>query len=123
MPARLLIVDDDPNYLDSVSELLQSAGYETITAGSFHAGKRALAESNPDLLLLDVRLGEYNGLQFISTGENHVRAILVTGYDDPVLRADAASFGARFLLKPVDPAVLLGVIEEELGSRVRADAS
>jgi DNA-binding response OmpR family regulator len=114
MRARVLVVDDDPNYLESVSELLETAGYDAITASTFEAGKRALTEQRPDLLLLDVRLGAYNGLQFISTGANTVPAILVTGYDDPVLRADAASFGARFLVKPVDPPTLLALIQQEL---------
>jgi two-component system response regulator GlrR len=114
MRARVLVVDDDPNYLDSISEFLEAAGYDPIAASTFEAGKRALAEQRPDLLLLDVRLGAYNGLQFISTGANTIPAILVTGFDDPVLRADAASFGARFLVKPVDPQMLLSVIQQEL---------
>jgi len=40
----------------------------------------------------------------------------VTGFDDPLLRADAANFGARFLVKPVDPNALLSVIQQELDS-------
>ena len=114
MSTRVLVVDDDPLDLESISEVLLSAGYDVITAGSFEAGKRAIKERRPDLLILDVRLGAYNGLQFISTGEHRIRAILVTGFDDPVLRADAETFGARFLVKPVEPAMLLSVIRQEL---------
>ena len=114
MRRRVLIIDDDDQYLEGMSELLESAGYEAITAASFEAGKRAISERDPHLLIVDVRLGAYNGFQFISTGENRVRAILVTGFDDPVLRADAARFGAHFLVKPVDPAVLLSLIQQEL---------
>ena len=114
MRRRVLIVDDDDVYLEGMKELLESAGYEAITAASFAAGKQAIRDRDPHLLILDVRLGPYNGFQFISTGENKIRAILVTGFDDPVLRADAATFGARFLLKPVDTTALLSLIREEL---------
>jgi DNA-binding response OmpR family regulator len=70
----------------------------------------------PDLLILDVRLGAFNGLQLISTGRVGIPAIVVTGFDDPVLRADASEFGASYIVKPVPPAALLELIEQKLKS-------
>ena len=116
MRRRVLVVDDDDLYLESMKEVIETAGYEAMTASTFAEGKRAIKEQAPDLLILDVRLGAHNGFQFISMGDNKIKAILVTGYNDPVLRADAASFGARFLVKPVEPDVLISVIQEELDS-------
>jgi len=75
MRRRVLIVDDDDRYLEGMRELLESAGYEAITAASFEAGKRAISDRQPHLLILDVQLGPHNGFQFISTGEHKIRAI------------------------------------------------
>ena len=104
MRARVLIVDDDEVYLEGMKELLEDAGYVVDLAGSFDDGKQRLREHSPDLLIIDVRLGAFNGLQLISTGRVRIPAIVVTGFDDTVLRADADGFGASYVVKPIKPA-------------------
>jgi DNA-binding response OmpR family regulator len=114
MRARILIVDDDQVYLAGMKELLEDAGYEVFLAGSFEDGKDVLRDRTPDLLIVDVRLGAFNGLQLLSTGQVHIPAIVVTGFDDTVLRADANVFGASYLVKPISPAALLALIDRKL---------
>jgi len=114
MRARILIVDDDEVYLAGMKELLEDSGYEVFLAGNFEDGKQVLRERRPDLLIVDVRLGAFNGLQLISTGDVHIPAIVVTGFDDTVLRADANVFGASYLVKPISPAALLTLIDRKL---------
>jgi DNA-binding response OmpR family regulator len=114
MRARILIVDDDEVYLAGMKELLEESGYEVFLADSFEDGKQVLRERRPDLLIVDVRLGAFNGLQLISTGDLHIPAIVVTGFDDTVLRADANVFGASYLVKPISPAALLALIDKKL---------
>jgi two-component system response regulator RegA len=116
MRARVLIVDDDEVYLEGMRELLEDAGYEVLLASNFDDGKHELREHSPDLLIIDVRLGAFNGLQLISTGEVRIPAIVVTGFDDRVLRADAGGFGASYVVKPIAPASLLALIEKKLSS-------
>ena len=131
MRARVLIVDDDEVYLEGMKELLEEAGYDVSLASSFDAGKFELREHAPDLLIIDVRLGAFNGLQLISTGQVRIPAIVVTGFDDTVLRADAGGFGASYMVKPIMPSALLALIEERLALRdhephsadARADSS
>ena len=123
MRARVLIVDDDEVYLDGMKELLEEAGYEVLLASSFDDGKHELREHSPDLLIIDVRLGAFNGLQLISTGEVRIPAIVVTGFDDRVLRADAGGFGASYVVKPIAPAALLALIEKKLSSDDHSDPS
>ena len=115
-PARILIVDDDEHFLLGMREWLEAAGYEATTVKTLGDGRRAILDVAPHLVILDVRLGPANGLQLISTGALTLPVIVVTGYDDPVLRADTTAFGARYLLKPVDPHALLAIIEEHLTS-------
>jgi len=116
MRSRILVVDDNEIYLAGIKELLEGAGYETFVASTFEGGKVELRDREPDLLILDVRLGAFNGLQLISTGRVGIPAIVVTGFDDPVLRADASEFGATYMVKPVPPAALLALIEQKLKS-------
>jgi len=114
MRARVLIVDDDEVYLDGMKELLEEAGYEVFLASSFEDGRQTLRDHSPNLLIIDVRLGAFNGLQLISTGQVRIPAIVVTGFDDTVLRADADGFGASYVVKPIKPAALLALIEQKL---------
>lgn len=114
MRARVLIVDDDEVYLDGMKELLEEAGFEVFLASSFEDGRLKLRDRAPDLLIIDVRLGAFNGLQLISTGQVRIPAIVVTGFDDTVLRADADGFGASYVVKPIKPAALLALIQQKL---------
>ena len=52
---------------------------------------------------MDVRLGTYNGLQLIHFSNSPgTQWLVVSGFDDPVLRQEAATLGAHFLTKPLD---------------------
>jgi DNA-binding response OmpR family regulator len=89
--ARILVVDDNDDYLAGIKELLEGAGYETFVADSFEEGKRQLRNCVPDLLILDVRLGAFNGLQLISMGQVWIPAIVVTGFDGYCVRRRRSS--------------------------------
>ena len=116
MPPRILIVDDNEEYLTGINELLKLQGYEPLLARTFGEGQRALREDAPDLLIADVRLGPFNGLQLIATGQVRIPTIVVSGFDDPVLQADAKAFGADYLVKPIETADLLGLIDRRLAA-------
>lgn len=123
MPARVLIVDDDDDARTGLKELLDGAGYETLVAGTFQDGRRALHNGAPDLLIADVRLGAFNGLQLVAAAPRRIPTIVVTGFADPVLEAEARSFGADFLVKPVSPSALLTLVEQKLAQLERTASS
>jgi DNA-binding NtrC family response regulator len=107
--ARILIVEDDRASLDGLIALVGAAGYRVTGVQSFEEGRRALADG-PDLLVTDIRLGAYNGLQLIIRGRAlnpRLRAIVVTGYPDIVVQREAERLDAIHLEKPLDPARLL----------------
>jgi DNA-binding response OmpR family regulator len=110
----VLIVEDDPATRNGLEMLLQRAGYEVLATDSVPEGRRALEEGAPDLLIADVRLGEFNGLQLIAMSGRPIPAIVVTAFVDPALEADARRLGAHYLVKPVTPGVLLSLVEELL---------
>jgi DNA-binding NtrC family response regulator len=111
--ASILIVEDDRAALGWLSELLGGAGYHVTTAASFEEGKRALAVDAPDLLITDVRLGAYNGLQLIFRARAlnpQLRVIVMTGYSDAAIRAEAQRLEAVHLEKPIDSTGLLSLV-------------
>lgn len=113
--SRVLIVEDDDAARTGLEQFLQKAGYETLAASTFEEGMRALRDANPDLLIADVRLGEYNGLQLVATSRLPTPSIIITGFYDPVLEADARKLGADYLVKPVSPVDVLTLIQQKLG--------
>ena len=123
MAPRVLIVEDNDATRTGLNELLTRAGYDAQATPSYEDAIRAMREDTPDLLIADVRLGPYNGLQLLVTSPKRVPTIIMTGFPDPVLEADAHHLGAQFILKPVAPAVLLALIEEQLSARPRQELS
>ena len=103
-PGRLLIVEDDRTTLSGWVELLGDAGYHVTGVSSYEHALDELSHM-PDLLITDVRLGVYNGLQLIVRGRMinpDLRAIVVTGYADQVVFREAVHLHAEHVEKPVD---------------------
>lgn len=96
--------------------MLADAGYRVLTADSFDRAVEVLKAKAPDLLILDVRLGDFNGLQLIVTAPHPFPAIVVTGFVDAVLERDARALGAEYLVKPITRDLLLSMIERQLPS-------
>jgi DNA-binding response OmpR family regulator len=114
MHGRVLIVDDDEACLSGMKQLLEMAGHEALVASTFEEGRRVLRSAAPDILIADVRLGSFNGLQLVATIATHIPVIVISGFDDVVLQAEARAMGADYLVKPVAPAVLLERVEQKL---------
>lgn len=116
MPSKVLIVDDDKTTREGLAELLEEAGYEAHAIGTFEEATRFLRATPPDLLIADVRLGPFNGLQLVISSPKPIPAIIITGFADPVLESDARRRGADYVLKPVSPARLLELVAQKLSS-------
>ena len=112
-PRHVLIVDDDEAVLDMFASILKVAGHRVTSFSHFEDAKSFLAKEKPDVLISDVRLGAFNGLQlivFAKLQHPEMTAIVLTGYDDPVMRMEAAHAGATYLVKPVDADTLFEAI-------------
>jgi DNA-binding NtrC family response regulator len=103
---RVVLVDDDRPLLDVLTTLLQGVGCIVTPFERFQDAKTYLrSQEAPDILVTDVRLGAFNGLQLAvmcNLGHPELMKVVITGYDDPVLRKDAESVGARYLIKPLN---------------------
>jgi DNA-binding response OmpR family regulator len=116
MPSKVLIVDDDKTTREGLAEFLEEAGYEAVAVGTFEDATRELRTSPPDLLIADVRLGPFNGLQLVISSPQPIPAIIITGFADPVLESDARRRGADYVLKPVSPSRLLDLVAQKLAA-------
>jgi DNA-binding response OmpR family regulator len=113
----ILVVEDDRDTLDGLVELLQRAGYQVTAAPSFEEARRAL-DSSPDMLITDIRLGAYNGLQLVvraRLANPDLPVIVVTAFHDPVLQQETQRLEATYIRKPVDTALVLAAIAEAFG--------
>ena len=119
----ILIVDDHQVTRLGLAEMLTRAGYRVMTAATFPEARRMLSDARPDLLIADVRLGSFNGLQLVISGPTRVPAIVITGHADSVLEAEARRGGADYLVKPFDPDTLLCRIRQKLDSAVPVPAT
>lgn len=107
---RLLLVDDEPSVLDTLSTAFELAGVQVDACRSFEDARARLFTDAYDVLMTDVRLGAFNGLQLAVIARDKdpgIRIIVFSGFDDPVLRAEANRVGARYLVKPVTAGQLL----------------
>ena len=102
---QIVVVDDDQAVLETLANVLNTWGYDTVPFNRFEDARTFLTENASDILIVDVRLGKYNGLQLIHLArQQHPQMVVVavSGYDDPVLRAAAADAGAAYFVKPIE---------------------
>ena len=111
---RILLVDDDPDILNSLSDLLEPEGYEVAVANDVESAHRTNTAFEPDVALLDIKLGPANGIELIATLKRQrpgLACVIMTGYADTESAVRALREGADdFLSKPIDPAVLMGTL-------------
>jgi DNA-binding response OmpR family regulator len=121
-PLRVAVVDDDEGLRDTVSALLQRAGYAASAYASADSLLAALDHAPPDLLLLDLGLPGVDGFELrVALLEHpigaHIPVLVMSG--DRSARARAVHARA-YLPKPVDPAHLLTVVAHTLSESLDA---
>jgi DNA-binding response OmpR family regulator len=113
MPYSVLVVDLQPLVLARIVEPLRAAGYDVIGATSFEDAKQRIAVRAPNLLISASRLGLFNGLHLIVRGRlDHpeMAAILTASAKDPVLEAEASTYGASCVVSPQTPAEVVALV-------------
>ena len=117
---RVLLVDDDGSLLRLVSQWLTHGGFSVVACDTFEAAKKQLVQSPPDILLTDLRLGAFNGLQLVILAkEQHPQtvSIVMSAFDDPTLREEAERCGAQYLLKPFTSQAVLDSLGDDSAHR------
>ncbi len=115
---RVLVVDNEADFLATYERLLRRQGYEVITATSRAAGLAAVAGERLDLVISDLRLPDGDGLDVVRAARrvpDPPPVIVVTGYpSDETRRAAAAAGATAFFAKPFAAAGLLEAVRASL---------
>jgi two-component system response regulator RegA len=114
----LLIVDDDATFVRVLTRALTSRGFEVISASHADEARALSQRHHPRHCVLDLKLGEENGLRLIPELRELVpdmRILLLTGYASIATAVEAIKRGAHdYLAKPVDAdAVVRALLEGE----------
>jgi DNA-binding NtrC family response regulator len=102
--AKILVVDDEEHIRLLYSEELSEAGYEVITAANGYKLIERIEKEKPDLVVLDIKMVDYNGLDLLQEIRNkfyNLPVILCTAYDTykEDIKAIAADF---YVIKSFD---------------------
>lgn len=117
----LLIIDDDATFARVLARALSSRGFEVLTAGNADEARTLTRRHHPRYCVLDLKLGDENGLRLIPELRALVpdmRVLLLTGYASIATAVEAIKRGAHdYLAKPVDAdAVMRALLEGDAPS-------
>jgi two-component system response regulator AtoC len=112
----ILIIDDDALIRKTIASHLAKQGFDVHAAEDGETGLRKYADMTPDLVLLDIRLPDTDGLEVLRRmkGRPHRAAVLImTAYDDMKTTVEAIKLGAfEYLVKPLDYVALDLTVEK-----------
>lgn len=124
----ILLVEDEPEFSASVKELLEGTGLEVRTASSLGAGRAALSEAVPDVILLDLRLPDGDGLDLLREIKADPRicgasVVVLTAVNEVSAKVQGLELGADdYLVKPVSAVELRARIRNQLHAKRERDA-
>jgi DNA-binding response OmpR family regulator len=112
----ILVVDDEPTIAEVVARYLERAGYETRTAADGPSAVAAALSSRPDLLVLDIMLPGFDGLEVMRRVhedlDERVAIILLTAKGEESDRVAGLKHGADdYVVKPFSPAELVARVD------------
>src|SRR5213075_1486670 len=102
---HLLLVDDDPEALEWLSELAKAEGFTVSQADSLRAARIHMSRLQPDLLLTDLQLPDGKGMDLVNDLEarDSTEVVLITGHASVESAVEALRLGATdYLVKPVE---------------------
>lgn len=117
---RLLIVDDDPQILELLGDLLSDQGYSLEFSGAGEEALKKLEENDFNLVISDVRMPGIDGFELLKTVKirfKNTKVILMTGYTDDYDISDALILGADdYITKPFNASRVVLSISNALGA-------
>ncbi|CAH1656496.1 MAG: ActR/PrrA/RegA family redox response regulator transcription factor [Chelatococcus sp.] len=119
----LLIVDDDRPFLTRLARAMETRGYSVRVAESVAEGLAAIDEQAPAFAVIDMRLGDGNGLDVVTRLKERrldARCIVLTGYGNIATAVTAVKLGAfDYLAKPADADEIHAALMAQQGERAQ----
>lgn len=125
----ILIVDDEKDLVELLSEKLEQAGFKVLTAHDGQEGLNVALREKPDLILLDIIMPTMDGLTMLKKlredewGKN-AEAVLLTVLDDPKTLSEAMEMGSYEYFVKTDWNIddVVGRIKEKIAAKKRERA-
>ena len=125
--ARILIVEDDKLFRDTIAEFLESRDYVVIKASSGFAALEILESNRFDVIITDINMPDGNGLELLNavrrTNPDMPNVIIVTGNPEDVDLKLLSRGSHAVFRKPFDTKEFLNSIEQVVNSRPAANKS
>ncbi len=102
---HLLLVDDDPEAVEWLSELAKAEGFSVAAADSLRAARIHMSRLQPDIMLTDLQLPDGRGIELVADLETRAatEVVMITGHASVESAVEALRLGATdYLVKPVD---------------------
>jgi CheY-like chemotaxis protein len=118
--AVVLVIDDDPEAIAGLAEVLSAAGYISQCCHDAEGAIECVRQSTPDLIIADINISGHSGIQLCERikrdeGLADVPAMFLSRTQVPdIIRRSQQAGGSYFLRKPFDPQVLLELVDKAL---------
>lgn len=116
--AKLVIIDDEAAILELMTKLCKAAGHQVFGCTTGIDGISAIRSNQPDLVIVDLRIGDVNGLDLVSMCRDQfptTAVIMVTGHGSVETAVEAMRLGAfDYLTKPFDLGDLIKTVNQAL---------
>lgn len=123
--ARILVIDDEESIRYTFESFLSDEGHAVSIAGNYKEAVRAVADTDFDLVISDIILGDKTGIDVLSTmreRELNCPVVIITGYPTVKTASDAVRLRAfEYLPKPVQKETLLAVTGKALAHKALTD--
>lgn len=126
---KILVVDDEPHLVRSLSFILAKEGFEVSTAGDGEEALLKIANNKPDLMFLDIMMPKKNGYEVCEAIRripelNSLYIIMLSAKGWDIDRAKATDVGANeFMSKPFSPLEIVSRVKKALQPAVPAGQS
>ncbi len=121
MKAKVLIIDDEEAIRSSLKMILEYEGYECVLAANGEAGLKIAERENPDLVFLDIKMPQVDGMEVLKrlkAADGAPPVVMISGHADVATAFEASKLGAfDFLEKPLESERVLVVTRNALSHK------
>jgi DNA-binding NtrC family response regulator len=122
----ILVVEDDPNMLETCCQVLKRGGYEVVAANSGKVAEEILKTQSIDVVVTDLKMPKISGLDVLKIAkevDQQIIVILITAFPTVETAIEAMKSGAfDYIVKPFSGEELLSVVERSLEKRRTKEA-
>ncbi len=119
MAIKVLLVDDEKEFVAHLAERLQFRGLEVETASDGESALQCIKDKAPEVMVLDLQMPGISGIDTLKSAKAiapELQVIMLTGYGTIETAKEGKEFGAlEYLIKPCDIIKLYTLIEEAVG--------